>query len=260
MKETEIHSFLLHLADLAEKETLPRFRQPCSVDNKLEYGFDPVTAADREAERAIKTAIMEHWPNHGVIGEEHGSHQAEAEFTWVIDPIDGTKAFVSGLPVWGTLIALCKNSFPIAGIMAQPYTGEQFLSVGNHTILRHGGNETSISTSGQTKLSEAILMTTAPELFNASEKLSFDSLAKDCKLVRYGTDCYAYCMLAAGHIHLVAESGLNFYDIAALVPIIEGAGGIVTDWRGNKMIDGGEVLAAANAEVHAAALKRLNSD
>ena len=257
MQLEETTDFLNHLADMAAQETLPRFRQLDSIDNKLTSGFDPVTEADREAERVIREEIIKQFPNHGVIGEEHGEFQPDAEYCWVIDPVDGTKAFIAGIPVWGTLIALCKDGLPIAGIMSQPFTDERFVGTGDITKYFHKNNEMKISTSENSNLSDAIIMTTTPDMFKGEEGTAFQALSGKCKLARYGADCYAYCVLAAGQIDLVVEAGLNFYDIAAIVPIIEGAGGVVSDWSGNPNPKGGKILATANPEMHDKALEIL---
>ncbi|MGI9352936.1 MAG: histidinol-phosphatase [Rhizobiaceae bacterium] len=257
MQEEELEGFLHHLADVAARETLPRFRKIENVDNKLSSGFDPVTEADQEAERAIRKAIIDKWPDHGVIGEEFGDHQADAEYCWVVDPVDGTRAFVVGMPLWGTLIALCRNMIPIAGIMSQSFTDEKFVGLGGKSMFFHKDERSEISTSGTKNLSDAIVMTTAPEIFDDNEFRAFKKVADRCKLVRYGGDCYAYCMLAAGHIELVIEAGLNFYDMAALVPIIEGSGGVITDWAGSQNPQGGNIIAAANPKIHSTALEIL---
>ncbi len=259
MQSEEVSEFLLHVADLASDETLPHFRQLDTVDNKLSSGFDPVTVADKGADAAIRSAIQHSWPDHGIIGEEFGNHQPDAEYCWVIDPIDGTRAFISGLPLWGTLVALCHNMKPIAGLMAQPFTGERFLGVEGNTSLTRLGTAQELETSSVPELSSATFMTTSPELFVGAELSVFNELRDACKMTRYGADCYAYCMVAAGHIELVVESGLNFFDIAALIPIVEGAGGIVTDWSGQPYPRGGQVIAAANPEIHAQALEFLIS-
>ncbi|MEM7214445.1 MAG: histidinol-phosphatase [Pseudomonadota bacterium] len=259
MNDEELVPFLNHLADRAAEETLPRFRQLKHVDNKLEVGFDPVTQADREAERVIRETITQKFPDHGLIGEEFGSYKLDAEHSWVIDPVDGTRAFISGIPVWGTLIALCRNMVPVAGIMSQPFTGERYIATGKHAKLFHQSEEKKLATSDTDSLESAILMATTPEMFDPDETVAFEKIAGQCKLVRYGADCYAYCLLAAGHIDLVVESGLNFYDIAALIPIVEGSGGRVTDWSGNSHPRGGRILASANPSIHAAALEVLQT-
>ena len=257
MKAAETVAFLNDLADLATKETLPRFRFLDSVDNKLNEGFDPVTEADREAERVIRNAISERFPDHGIIGEEFGKTRPDAEYCWVIDPVDGTKAFIAGIPLWGTLVALCRKMIPVAGIMSQPFTDERFIGTADSALYFRKNEKLLIKTSTVKTLSDSILMTTSPDMFQGSESDAFGRLRDSCKLTRYGADCYAYCLLAFGQIEIVVETGLNFYDIAAIIPIIEGAGGVITDWEGNPYPAGGRVVAAANPEIHRLALEKL---
>jgi len=257
MQPEETVEFLHHLADLAALETLPHFRSLDAIDNKLAKGFDPVTIADKNAEKSIRNAIVSRWPEHGIIGEEYDNIHTDAEYCWVIDPIDGTRAFISGLPLWGTLIALCREMKPVAGIMSQPFTGERFVSIESETRFTHNGSTRSVATSAVSSLDAATFMTTSPDLFKGAEYEAFSELLHQCKMTRYGADCYAYSMVAAGQVELVVESGLNFFDIAALIPIVEGAGGIVTDWSGNPHPQGGQVIAAANTSVHREALTIL---
>lgn len=245
------------LCKLAAEQTLPRFKQNTEVDNKKDGGFDPVTAADREAEKAIRAYLEAQYPDHDIVGEEFGSTDKGSDYQWVIDPVDGTRAFVSGIPLWGTLIGLLKNGVPIAGVMEQPFTKERFFCTGNASFYQHDGKQTQISTSGTTVLADAILMTTTPALFRSYEVERYNRLESVVKMPRYGADCYAYCLLAAGHIDLVVESGLQLYDVAALIPIIEQAGGIVTDWEGKPNPSGDQVLAAANQELHKQAMEML---
>ncbi len=245
------------LCTLASEQTLPRFRQQTQIDNKGEEHFDPVTAADREAEKAIRACLELHRPDDDILGEEYGATNKGSDYQWVIDPVDGTRAFVSGIPLWGTLVGLMKNGVPVAGVMEQPFTNERFFSDGEKSYYSRNGSTSQISTSSTTELDDAILMTTTPALFDERELARYNRLERAAKLGRYGADCYAYCLVAAGHVDLVAESGLQLYDIAALVPIIEDAGGIVTDWEGNRNPPGGQVLAAANETLHAAALSVL---
>jgi len=245
-----------HFCDLAERETLPRFRTKTHIDNKLDQGFDPVTEADKAAELVIREAIIKQFPDHGILGEEHGTHNESAHYCWIIDPIDGTKAFISGLPVWGTLIGLYKDGIPLAGIMHQPFTGERYYCDGETSFLHHASAKTKLQTSDTQTLSEVTLMSTFP-YFEAGVQKRFDALSSSCKLTRYGTDCYAYCMLASGQIDLVAENGLATYDVAALIPIVEKAGGIVTSWEGGSAAQGGSVLACANEAIYKAALEAL---
>lgn len=251
--------FLNKLCDLAQVETLSRFRKPIDISNKLSDGFDPVTQADKAAETVIRDYITCHFKGHGILGEEFGSINPDAEYLWIIDPIDGTKAFISGLPTWGTLIGLYKDGKPFAGIMHQPFTGERYICDGEGSFLLHASKRQILKTSKTVAISDAILMTTTPALFSEGEYSRYKQVETACKLPRYGTDCYAYCLLASGHIDLVVEAGLNAYDIAALIPIVEKAGGIFTNWQGGNASEGGQVVAAANADIHSAAIDLLGS-
>ncbi|MEE9315001.1 MAG: histidinol-phosphatase [Rhizobiaceae bacterium] len=255
----ELTSFFNTLCDAAAKETLPRFRTKVTIDNKEVDGFDPVTEGDQEAEKAIRKLIQEHYPNHGIIGEEFGRHNEEADLQWVIDPIDGTRAFISGLPVWGTLMGLYQDGKPIAGVMDQPFTGERFMAVdGQANLSCRGGESERLSTSAVKSISNATLLTTSPHIMQTAANEAYFMVEQQSQLFRYGCDCYAYSMLAAGQVDLVIEAELFIYDIAALIPIIEAAGGVVTNWQGGSCANGGQVLAAANAELHEAAMKVLN--
>lgn len=256
-----IEQTLIQLADIAAKETIPRFRVPLDVINKLDAGFDPVTMADKQAEFAIREYLSKHFPDHGVLGEEQEATNIGAEYCWVIDPVDGTRAFISGLPGWGTLIGLSKNGKPIAGIMCQPFTGERYIATSEKDVsyLLHNGKRTDLKSSSVIALENATVMTTGPEMFTADELVTFNKFVETTKLTRYGYDCYAYAMLASGHIDLVVEAGLNPYDISALIPIIEQAGGIVVNWQGKSAADGGQILAASNKQLLDNAITLLNS-
>jgi histidinol phosphatase-like enzyme (inositol monophosphatase family) len=243
--------FLRRLAAVAARETLPRFRLPGAVVNKIAGGFDPVTEADRETEKALRALIRSEYPGHGVLGEEYGNEGADAELVWVIDPIDGTRSFISGIPLWGTLVGLTRDGDAVAGMMAQPFIGELFYSTGNGAFYEGPHGQTQLATSATKDLADATLFTTTPAIFEADRRSSYDLLEKQVRLARYGTDCYAYCMLAAGQIDCVVEAGLYPYDIVALIPIIEQAGGVVTDWDGGPAERGGGIVAAANATLHA---------
>ncbi len=249
---------LRHLAAEAARETLPRFRQPHQVTNKLAGGFDPVTEADREAERAIRRAIGEQFPGDGILGEEFGPENLPNSRCWVIDPIDGTRAFMSGLPLWGTLVGLLEAGDAVAGMMSQPFTGELFYAIDGKASYEGPGGARDLKTRATTDLRHATLCTTTPSLFLNGERTSYDQLELAVQLARYGTDCYAYCMLAAGQVDLVVETGLQPYDIVALIPVIEAAGGIVTTRDGGPAEAGGFVVAAATPQLHAAALDLLN--
>jgi len=247
------------LADAARKETLPRFRVGADVVNKEASGFDPVTEGDRAAEIAIRAVIEQHFPDHGILGEEHGSVGLDREYVWVIDPIDGTRAFISGVPVWGTLIGLYRNGEAVMGLIDQPFTGERYFADG--TVSRYSGPDGSkvLSARPCESLSDAILFTTSPHLFVDGRKARFEAVQEKVRLFRYGCDCYAYALLAAGHIDLVVECGLKPYDVGGLIPVIEQAGGIITTWDGGPAENGGEIIAAGSRKVYDAAMAILNA-
>ena len=252
-------AFFDRLADAARKETLPRFRVGADVVNKEAAGFDPVTEGDRAAEAAIRAIIEEHFPGHGILGEEHGSVGLDREYVWVIDPIDGTRAFISGVPVWGTLIGLMRGGRAVAGLMAQPFTGETYLGLPGGAWYRRHGETRPIHTSGVTELGRAKVTATSPDIFEqAGTTAQLARLRAAALQVRWGLDCYGYCLMAAGHIDLVCESALKNVDIAPLIPIIENAGGVVTTWDGKPAEAGGNCVAAATPELHKAALDVLN--
>ena len=245
------------LAAAAAAETLPRFRQQGAVSNKLSGGFDPVTEADREAERAIRALINGAFPGHGILGEEHGSENSDSRHVWIIDPIDGTRAFISGLPVWGTLVGLTQDGDAVAGMMSQPFTGELYYANMSGAHYEGPGGNRTLSTRKTTALAEATLFTTTPALFRGAMRDRYDALEQQVRLARYGADCYAFAMVAAGQVDIVTDPGLQSYDIAALIPIIEKAGGVVTTFDGGPAEKGGDILAAATPELHAAAMKVL---
>lgn len=259
VEKTAIKQTLLACARAAKLVTLPHFRSPMVVDNKESASFDPVTAADRNAELAIRNIIAQNFPEHTIIGEEHASKTGNSDFSWVIDPIDGTRSFISGLPVWGTLIGVAHKGKMFAGLMAQPFIGETFLGLdGQSTYQRHGDKATKLATSQINRLEDARLFTTNPALFSGPQVKAFDQLRQKVRLPRYGCDCYAYCLLAAGHIDLVVEPKLKIYDIAALIPIIRFAGGKVTSFAGGPPDQGGDIIAAASAELHARAMEIMH--
>jgi histidinol phosphatase-like enzyme (inositol monophosphatase family) len=249
------------LADLSGESIRPHFRRALKVDNKAAAGiFDPVTVADRAAERAIAKALKAEWPDHGIEGEEYGLVPGPSPYRWIIDPIDGTKAFLLGFPLWGTLIGLVHEERPVLGLMNQPFTGERFWSSATASMLRTSdGRERRIKTRPCANLSDAMFVTTHPDMFKAGDEASgFEAVRKATRYTRYGGDCYAYCMLAAGHVDLVVEASLKPYDIAALIPIIEKAGGRCTSWTGGSAARGGRVVAAGDPHVHDAAVKLLS--
>jgi len=250
-------AFLETLADAASAAILPLFRTRLTVEDKGRAGFDPVTMADRGAEAAMRKLIGEHYPEHGIIGEEYGPEREDADHVWVLDPIDGTRSFISGLPLWGVLIGLLREGVPVLGMMAQPFTGERFTGDGKAAWMTRGGSRTPLTSRGCATLTDAALLTTSPYLFAASDRAAYQRVESAVRLTRYGTDCYGYCMVAAGHADLVVEAGLQPYDIVALVPIIEGAGGRVTSWEGGSAARGGRVVASGDARLHDIVLERL---
>lgn len=251
--------FLRRVARTAGQETLRRFRCQTLVDNKHAQGFDPVTEADRAAEQAIRTLIGQEFPDHGILGEELGAENTDNSHVWVIDPVDGTRAFIAGLPLWGTLVGLTVDGDAVAGMMSQPFTGELFYSGGEGAHYEGPCGAHRLSVRKTVSLGEATLCTTTPMLFEGPRRARYDRVEAAVRLPRYGTDCYAYAMLAAGHVDLVIESGLQPYDIVALIPIIEQAGGVVTTWEGGAAEAGGDIVAAATPELHAAAVDLLNA-
>ena len=248
------------LADISGAIIRPYFRKPLPVSNKAQKGaFDPVTAADRAAERAIRRALKERWPEHGLIGEELGSLGEGSRFRWVVDPIDGTRAFIMGSPLWGTLIGLLDGEEPVLGLMDQPFTGDRFWSGATTAHARNGsGKARRLRTRTCTSLGEATLTTTHPNLFAAGREAdAFARLAGRVRMTRFGGDCYGYCLLAAGFVDLVVEAGLKAHDVVALIPIIERAGGRISTWEGKPATAGGRIIAAGDARLHEQALAVL---
>ncbi|MBL4617244.1 MAG: histidinol-phosphatase [Robiginitomaculum sp.] len=254
----EFYNFAHRLANAAQKPALKYFRQRVEVQNKLGRGeFDPVTLADRQAEQVIRTLIESQYPDHNIRGEEFGEKQTGSEWKWIIDPIDGTRAYISGLPVWGVLIGLYRSGQPVLGIMDQPFTGERFTGSAKGSFLYQHGNRTKVSTRPCSNLEEATISTTDPYLFNNQERIAFEKIREVSRLQRYGLDCYAYSMLAMGGIDLVIESVLQDYDIAALIPIVEAAGGTISNWSGGSPANGGQILASGDSQLHKSALEML---
>jgi inositol-phosphate phosphatase/L-galactose 1-phosphate phosphatase/histidinol-phosphatase len=251
----ELVALAQRLADAARPIAARYFRTGLIVDDKSDSS--PVTIADREAETAMRALLGEHVPDHGVFGEEHGAVRTDAEYVWVLDPIDGTKAYITGLPIFGTLIALLHRGQPVLGVIDQPILGERWLGVdGERSTL----NGKPIQVRACASLDRAYMYSTAPIMFPGAFEKRHQALTQRVKLFRWGGDCYAYGLLAAGHVDLVVENSLKLYDFAALVPVIKGAGGLITDWRG-KPLDvhsDGSVLAAGDAAVHRAAIDVLN--
>lgn len=255
---TEVFAVADALADVARAAILPHFRTAgLTADSKETARFDPVTIADRAAEDAMRALLATRRPQDAILGEERGKTAGTSGLTWVLDPIDGTRGFLAGTPTWGVLIGLTDADGPVLGVIDQPHIGERFTGGPGRADLTGPRGTTALRTRPARPLAEAIIFTTFPEVGTPEEGAAFHRLAAQCRLVRYGMDCYAYGLVAAGHVDLVVEAGLQSYDIIAPIAVIEAAGGIVTDWRGRPAHHGGRVIAAANAAIHAQALALL---
>lgn len=246
------------LADVAGARCLPLFRSPdLRTENKARDGFDPVTAADRAAEAAMREILARRRPQDGVLGEEFGPTPGTSGFTWVLDPIDGTRAFLCGAPTWGVLIGLDGGDGPVLGLIDQPFTRERFMGGAGRAVLRDSLFERPLGTRPCASLEEAILLSTFPEVGTSEERAGFEAVRDRVQLTRYGLDCYGYALVALGQVDLVIEAGLHPYDIQGPQAVIEAAGGIVTTWDGGPAHQGGRILAAGDPRVHAAALEVL---
>lgn len=246
------------MTDAARSAILPHFRSTSlQQDNKAGTGFDPVTEADRAAERAMRDILQRERPDDAILGEEYGASAGSSGLTWVLDPIDGTRGFISGTPTWGVLIAVSDEDGPFFGMIDQPYIGERFIGGPNGAFLEGPHGAGPIATRPARALSDATVFTTFPEVGSAQEGAAFQAVAHRARLTRYGMDCYAYALVASGHVDLVIEAGLQPYDIQAPIAVIEAAGGIVSDWMGGPAHHGGRVIAAANRAIHAEALAVL---
>jgi histidinol phosphatase-like enzyme (inositol monophosphatase family) len=251
-------AFACELADAAGQAIMPHYRRLLQVDNKQpEQGFDPITIADRSAEAAIRALIERNWPDHGIIGEEYGTVRAEAEHVWVIDPVDGTRAFISGMPTWGTLIGLLRGDQPVLGVLDQPHLGERFIGDMTHTLRTGRRGEASLQTRKGVALGDAIIWASSSITANPLILADVQRLVPKVRMLRYGSDCIAMAMLAEGHIDAVIEIGLEIYDIAAQVPIITGAGGIITALDGTPPLAAHSILAAGDASLHQAIITIL---
>jgi myo-inositol-1(or 4)-monophosphatase len=260
MTAIDFSAFVDELATVSGETILPFFRTALTIENKGAAGtFDPVTAADHAAETAMRSLVRRTFPHHGIVGEEFGEEAADAEYVWVLDPIDGTKSFISGMPAWGTLIALTRFGEPVFGLMNQPFIGERFSGDGGAARYRGPAGERDLRVRPCASLAEAVLFTTSPRLMKAADRRAFAAVEEAVRLSRYGGDCYAYCMLAAGHVDLVIETELKAYDVLALIPIIAGAGGIITTWENGSPAAGGRIIAAGDKRVHAEALSVLGN-
>lgn len=257
--ENELKRVAEALADAARQAILPYFRiENLDADNKLVAGFDPVTEGDRAAEKAMRALLAKLRPDDAVFGEEFGQSEGTSGLTWVLDPIDGTRAFISGAPTWGVLIAVGGPDGPALGIIDQPYIKERFFGGFGEAWVDGPMGRRALKTHAPRPLSEATIMTTFPEVGSEEEGRAFHALAQKTRLTRYGMDCYGYALVASGQVDLVVEAGLQAYDIQGPMAVVQAAGGVVTDWQGGPAHNGGRVIAAANAEIHQAALEVLS--
>jgi histidinol phosphatase-like enzyme (inositol monophosphatase family) len=256
----DIRATAAELADAARVETLAHFRKPGLIaDTKQATHFDPVTVADRASERAMRAILARRRPQDGILGEEFAATESRSGLTWVLDPIDGTRGYLSGTPTWGVLISIADKSGPIYGLIDQPYIQERFVGGFGDAHVTGPMGVTPLRCRPPRALAQAILLSTFPEVGTQAEGAAFRRVASEVRLVRYGMDCYGYALLAAGQVDLVIEAGLQTYDVQAPIAVIEAAGGMVTNWQGGPAHSGGQILAAANREIHAAALALLNS-
>ncbi len=257
--QKQSEAFLHDLADASGDVISPYFRSAGLVNDKQTGGgFDPVTQADRGAERVIRNMIAARFPDDGVIGEEFPDTNTSASRCWIVDPIDGTRAFIMGLPVWGTLIGLIQDGVPIAGMMNQPYARERFWGDGRSAQYRTPSGAGSLKTRPCENLSSAVLASTTPDIFALGfESESFERISRAARMRRFGGDCYAYCLLAMGLVDVVMEASLKPFDIIPLIPIIEGAGGVVTGWDGAPASVSSRIIACGDARVHAEILSIL---
>jgi myo-inositol-1(or 4)-monophosphatase len=253
---TELTQFALELARVSAKEILPFFRREIEVDVKAGVVWDPVTEADRAGERIMRAMIEERYPDHGIHGEEYGLKASPSGLTWVLDPVDGTRAFISGMPTWATLIGLNFEDRPVIGVMNQPFVGETFYGNPDGAWSLYQGTLRKLATRAARPLAQATFTTTAPELYRSeAEKDVLKRLNQAARLTRYGGDAYFFCVLAAGQVDLALDAHMEPYDIAPLIPIIEGAGGIVTTWERGNAAKGGNVVAASSTALHEEALE-----
>ncbi len=255
-----LRDFAVRMAQEAGQAILPHFREPIVIDDKgSPANYDPVTEADRAAEDVIRAAIAAAWPDHGVRGEEHGWQRGTSAYTWVVDPIDGTRSFILGQMHWATLIAVNDGERVLAGVAHQPYVGETFTGIaGGAAEWRRGAARRTLRTRPCHGIETAVVACTDPKMFTDEAGIqAFRRVADAARLVRYGGDCYAYCLLAMGLIDIVVEASLQAWDVQALVPIVEGAGGTITTWTGARPDEGGAIVATGDPTLHAAVLARL---
>ncbi|MEN3931167.1 histidinol-phosphatase [Microvirga sp. W0021] len=256
MPQPDFLPFIHKLASASGEEILPFFRNHVQAENKASgNAFDPVTEGDRAGEVVMRDMITKAYPEHGIIGEEFGISNPDSDYIWVLDPIDGTRSFIAGVPTWGTLVGLLHKGKPVAGMMAQAFTGERFYGDGHSAFSKNNYGTKPLKTRECTSLGHATLFTTDPRMFKGREREAYLSIENQVQLARFSADCYAYCMVAGGFADLVIETELKPHDIVALIPIIEGAGGIISSWTGGPATEGGNIIAAGDKRIHEEALK-----
>ena len=259
-KWAEFTRFAESLAAAAGAESLPRFRTRPDMTNKLEEGFDPVTEADKAGERVMRALIEETYPDHGIIGEEYGTKEARSGFTWILDPIDGTRSFVTGMLSWTTLVGLTFEGEPMVGVAAQPYVGERFVGSPLGAVLKTPAGERTLRVQPAPRLNQAIGTTTSPGLYRSTRQQDFLArMGQALRFIRYDGDAYFYCLVAAGQIDIAMDAGYQVYDIVPLIPIIRGAGGIVSRWDRKPPQMAGDIIAAASQELYEEALALLET-
>ena len=259
--------FLHELAETAATQARPMFRRRPAIENKADDsaddgigdGLNPVTAADRDAEAAMRRLINERYPSHGILGEEYGAENLDADWVWVLDPIDGTRGFICGIPLWGTLIGLRHEGEAVLGMISQPMLNERFFGSADGSTYWTGGNETPLRTRLCETIESAQISTTDPRLFTTDERPRYDRVEKKAKLARYGYDCYAHAMVALGQIDCVIEAGVAAHDIEPIAPVIAGAGGRVTNWSGGSVKGGGQIVTSGDARLHTLILEALST-
>jgi len=252
--------FAVRVAAAAGDAILPHFREAIAVQDKGgARGYDPVTEADRAAEAVIRAEIARAYPDHGIHGEEHGREQGASPYTWVIDPIDGTRSFILGQLHWATLIALHDGTRPVLGVAHQPFVGETFVGmIDDAAEWRRGGARRTLATRRCRSIGDAVVVTTDPRHFaDARRRSAYRAVTDGARFVRYGGDCYCYTQLAMGFVDIVIETGLQPYDVQALIPLIEAAGGRITNWAGGPCDQGGDALACGDPDLHAALLAKI---
>ena len=251
-------AFAHRLADAAGAAIRPYFRQRLDIIDKGKAAFDPVTAADREAEAAMRALIRDERPGDGILGEEHGAEEGSSGLRWVLDPIDGTRAFITGRPTWGTLIALEKEEECVLGIIDQPVLNERFVGWHGRAEFHSPSGKSAMASRTCASLADAVVSTTHPwAYFTPAERSAFEAVCLRARMSSFGGDCYAYALLAMGHLDVIIEATLAPWDVAALIPIVQNAGGVLTDWSGGPVPHGGRIVASGDARVHAEALHLL---